>query len=152
MTCCVAINAKEGYCWIVLSLMSHKCHTSHQSYQSLVISVISLSSPSSDSDNRVHSVIEENEAVSVNRAHSVNKGNMKNSFYQDHSVIKGIMEKSVLTELHSVLEGQFSSSSLGHLRKLSSYRVLLAIEEVVTEFVVLTELSRLTQKLFSEQY
>ena len=35
MTCCVAINAKEGDCWIqlincVLSLMLHKCHISHQ--------------------------------------------------------------------------------------------------------------------------
>ena len=30
MTCCVAINAKEGDCWIVLSLMSHKCHINHQ--------------------------------------------------------------------------------------------------------------------------
>ena len=35
MTCCVAINAKEGYCWIqlsncVLSLMLHKCHISYQ--------------------------------------------------------------------------------------------------------------------------
>ena len=33
MTCCVAINAKEGDCWIqlfncVLSLMLHKCHIS----------------------------------------------------------------------------------------------------------------------------
>ena len=36
MTCCVAINAKEGDCWIQLSncvlyLMLHKCHTSYQS-------------------------------------------------------------------------------------------------------------------------
>ena len=36
MTCCVAINAKEGDCWIqlsncVLSLMLHKCHISCQS-------------------------------------------------------------------------------------------------------------------------
>ena len=29
MTCCVDINAKEGDCWIVLSLMSHKCHISY---------------------------------------------------------------------------------------------------------------------------
>ena len=36
MTCRVAINAKEGDCWIqlsncVLSLMSQKCHISYQS-------------------------------------------------------------------------------------------------------------------------
>lgn len=53
MTCCVAINAKEGDCWIqlfeghcwisyVLSLMSHKSHINYHS-QYLLSSVGQLS-------------------------------------------------------------------------------------------------------------
>ena len=85
MTCCVAINAKEGDCWIVLSLMSHKFHINYLSQFTNLTH--SSKKNETDSDNRAHSVIEENEIDSDNRA---------------HSVIKGIMEKSVLTELHSV--------------------------------------------------
>ena len=59
MTCCVAINAKEGDCWIQLIIVYCPwCYTN-------VISDIS---------HLPSSVIQQNTAVSVNRAHSVTKG------------------------------------------------------------------------------
>ena len=95
---------------------------------------------------------ENQKKVSVNRAHSVNEGKS---------------ERSVLTELtwltkESRRKVQFSPSSLGHRRKdgeIGFHRVHSVITgnavfteftrllKNLTEFSILTELSRLTQEL-----
>ena len=88
MTCCVAINAKEGDCWIqlfnyVFSLMLHKCHISYQiestelrwsakqiiestEHYTVEIIFIELTRVSKDFE----------EEVSVNRDTKVNKGKL----------------------------------------------------------------------------
>ena len=72
MTCCIAINAKEGDCWIQLSncvlfLMLHKCHTSYLLVASKLrwyarwfsmSTEYSWTLPCADSVYRVHSGVE----------------------------------------------------------------------------------------------
>ena len=86
MTCCVAINAKEGDCWIQLV----NCM--------VVFDVTQMSYQSSDSVYRACKV--KQRKFSVNRAHSVIEGKIKKvSVNRAHSVIEGKLEKLVLTEL-----------------------------------------------------
>ena len=115
MTCCVAINAKEGDCWTMLSLMSHKCHISHQSQptelkqsamQSTVLTeLLRLTKKNTVSIKLTRSLKERWRSQFLPSSLGHRKKNGEDSFYQAHSVIKGNEEKSMLTERHSVSKG-----------------------------------------------
>ena len=131
MTCCVAINAKEGDCWkqlinCVLSLMLHKCHIRYQSFTELSHSAKCRRQflPSAlghqrevgeVSLHRAHSVIEEkwrNQFSPSSLGHRRKDGEI--SFHRAHSVIEGKMEILVFTELtRSSQRTQCLPSSLG---------------------------------------
>ena len=103
MTCCVAINAKEGDCWkqlfnCVLSLMLHKCHISHQT-ESTKLRMFS-------------------KAVNqVYRAQTV-----REAIYRVYQALQNTIPRS-----------QLLPSSLGRQKKFSLYRVHSVIKEYVKE-------------------
>ena len=86
MTCCVAINAKEGDCWIQLSKLCVVFDVTQMSYQP-PISVYRALKVKEGRISVYRTLKVKEDKINVYRALKVNEGRI--SFYRVYSVIEG---------------------------------------------------------------